>query len=311
MPSPTEYSDEPKSPRTRSTLGISFLVVVLLALLPVLNGNCATEGGQAPSQPIVPPASKTQRIVSICLQGDQFLLQLVPKERIVALSLLAADPDTSAHWEAARGIPVAHGGAEEIMRLKPDLVLVSTNATPLTAAMLKKLGVRVQELGIPANFDELRDQLRLMGRTVGEEARAEEIVRSMDARLERLQARRRPVALRPTALIYFQDRFTPGANSFANAILEAAGFHNLAATPGSDFGVSVSEEAILMARPQYLILTRYREKSPTDTQVSETQPLFRKLGAETKIITVSLRNLVSPDPDNLELVEMLQQRLFQ
>ena len=239
------------------------------------------------------------------------MLQLVPRERIVGLSALASDPDISAHWEAAQGIPLIHGGAEELIRLKPDLVLVSSNSTPLTAALLKQLGVRVLELSIPTDFDELRDQLRLVGRSLGEEARAEEIVKDMDARLSRLKTRRPAEAQRPTALFYFQDRFTPGSHTFANAILELAGFRNLAAAPGSHFGASASAESILMARPQYLILTRFRESNPTLTQLSETQPLFRKLGAQTKVISVSFRQLAQPDLSNLELAEMLQARLYQ
>ena len=274
---------------------------LLFALLLAWVGRC----------PADEPSSRPLRVVSICLQGDQLLLQLVPRERIVALSALATDPDISAHWEAARGIPLIHGGAEELIRLKPDLVLVSSNSTPLTAALLKQLGVRVLELGIPTDFDELRDQLRLVGRSLGEETRAEEIVKNMDARLARLKARRSAEAQRPTALFYFQDRFTPGAHTFANAILEVAGFRNLAAVDGSNFGASASAESILMARPQYLILTRFRESNPTLTQLSETQPLFRKLGAQTKVISISFRQLAQPDLSNLELAEMLQARLYQ
>jgi len=301
-----------KSPsRFRNSLGGCVLAALLLVLLSVVTGSSVASDTQTSPQTVVPPVSKPQRIVSICLQGDQLLLQIVPRERIIALSILATDPDISAHWEAARGIPVIRSGAEELIRLKPDLVLVSANSTPLTVSMLKYLGVRVLELGIPTNFDELRDQIRLAGQSLGEEERAEKIVKDMDARLARLQAKLPPVAERPSALFYFQDRFTPGSRTFANAILEVAGFRNLASTFSLGIGLSTSAESILMTRPQYLILTRFRESSPTLTQLSETQPLFRKLGSETKVISVSFRDLVSPDPSNLELAEMLQARLYQ
>jgi iron complex transport system substrate-binding protein len=279
------------------------LAALLLAPIAELAGSSVAGAGA--------PAAKPQRIVSICMQGDQLLLQLVPRERIVALSALAADPDTSAHWKEARGIPTTRSGAEEVVRLKPDLVLVSRYSSLLTVEILERLGVRVVKLGIPADFDELREQIRLAGRSLGEEERAEEIVRTMDGRLDRLKARRLPVARQPTAWFYFQDRFTPGSRTFSNAILEAAGFRNLASTFGAGEGVSASLETIIMARPQYLILSRFREGSPTVTQLSGTEPLFRKLGAETKVITVSMRELVSPDPSNVELAEMLQNLLYQ
>jgi iron complex transport system substrate-binding protein len=294
--------------RLLSNSGRVFFVASLVTLLPIITGG--SEGGDGKAQTAAPLASKPRRIVSICMQGDQLLLQLAPRERIAALSRLAADPDTSAHWEAARGIPTVHFDAEEIFRLKPDLVLVSPTSPLLTVEILKRLGVPVLELGIPTDFDELRDQIRLAGRSLGEEARAEEIVRAMDARLDRLKAGRPPEAKRPTALFYFQG-YTTGAHTFPNAILEAAGFRNLASTLGSGEGISTSLESIIMARPQYLILTRFREGSPTATQLSETQPVFRKLGAQTKVISVSIRDLVSPDPSNVELAEMLQGCLHQ
>jgi len=222
------------------------LAALLIAPLAEVAGNGVARAAA--------PAAKPRRIVSICMQGDQLLLQLVPRERIVALSALSADADTSAHWKEARGLPTTRSGAEELVRLKPDLVLVSPYSSLLTVEILERLGVRVLKLGIPTDFDELREQMRLAGRSLGEEERAEEIVRTMDGRLERLKARRLPVARQPTALVCFQDRFTPGAHTFPNAILEAAGFRNLASTLGSGGGRAASLEAIIMARPQYLIL---------------------------------------------------------
>ena len=271
------------------------LVALGLMLLPVFAG-----GGE--------PTAKPQRIASICLQGDQLLLQLVPRERIIALSALATDPDISAHWEAARGIPVTQGGAEELLRLKPDLVLVSENARVLTVAILKRLGVPVLALGFPTDFEGLRQQLLQTGRSLGEEARAQEIVQDMDTRLARLKARRDGMVAHPTALFYFQDGFTPGAHTFADAILELAGLRNLASDPGFPAGISTSAESVLLARPQYLILTRYREASPTFTQRPEMR-FFHPLENETKILTVSFRHLSQPDLSNLELAETLQEAL--
>lgn len=245
-----------------------------------------------------------QRIVSICLPGDQYLLELVPRERILAVSPFAADPDLSVHWEQARGLPVTHGDAEELLRLKPDLVLASSFTPRLVVAALQRFGVPVLELDVPNHFDALRAQIRLAGQALGEAARAEEIVRVMDARLEQLRAHCPPPEKRPTALFYFHDGFVPGANTFENALLEIAGFRNLGHT-----GFSASLETVLMARPRLLVLTRYREESPTSNQYVATQMLFRKLGGLTAIVSVPFRHLAAPDPSNLELAELLQKHL--
>ena len=252
---------------------------------------------------------KPQRLVSICVQGDQLLVQLVPRERIAAVSALAADPDISPQWEKARGIPVTKGSAEELVKLKPDLVLAGAYTTRVTVAALKQLGVRVLELGVANDFDELRAQIRQVAQSLGEEARGEELVSAMDTRLARLSVGRPPISTRPTALFYFQDGFVPGAHTFANAILEAAGFRNLGGTFSLGVGASASTETVIMARPQYLILARYLEANPTLTQVSQTQPLFAKLSKETAVLSVSFRHLACPDASNLDLAEYLHQKL--
>ena len=278
---------------------------ILLRIAVALLLAWGTDNGHAAERPA------PRRIVSICLQGDQILLHLVPRERIVALSQFAADPDLSAHWEKALGYPLTRGSAEELARLKPDLVLASSFTTRLPVALLKQHGVRVLELGIPNDFDELRAQIRLAGEALGEEAGAEQWVREMDDRLDRLKAHRPAPDARPTALFYFQDGFVPGAHTFANALLEVAGFSNLGAGLNPGLGACTSLEAILLARPRLLILTRYREANPTQTQLSTTQPLFAKLGAQTEVVRVPFRQLASPDPSNLDLAEQLQSHLLQ
>jgi iron complex transport system substrate-binding protein len=262
---------------------------------------------QPPAASEAPAPAKPMRIASTCVQGDQLLLELVPRERIVAVSQLATDPDISPNYEKARGIPQTGGGSEALALLQPELVLTSSFGPRLVGDALKQRGVRVVELGIPNDFAELRALLRTAAREVGEEARAEEIIARMDARLARLEARRPPPDQRPRAMFYFQDGFTPGARTFANALLEAAGYRNLGGQFSPGVGASAPLEAVLMARPELLILTSYREAQPAHTQNFPLQALFTRLG--THVVSVSFRNLSSPDPANLELAERLQQYL--
>ncbi|XHR27359.1 MAG: ABC transporter substrate-binding protein [Chthoniobacteraceae bacterium] len=252
---------------------------------------------------------KPLKFASLCVQGDQLLLELVPREQIVALSHLAIDLDISVHANEARGIPLTSGGAEELAMLRPDVVLMAAYSMKTAAKALKERGVRVIELGIPNDFDELRALIRQTGADLGAEARAEALIAQMDARLERILARRPPPEKRPAAMFYFQDGFTPGAKTFCNALLEAAGFRNLGSHFSPGVGASAPLEAVLMARPQLLVLTRYREARPAQTQTFPLQLLFTKLG--TQVTSVSFVHLASPDPANLELAEKLQQYLPQ
>ena len=74
--------------------------------------------------------SRARRIVSLDLCTDQLLVELVARERIAAVTYLAAHASLSAIPEQARGLPITHGGAEDVLRLDPDLVLAGPFGVP-------------------------------------------------------------------------------------------------------------------------------------------------------------------------------------
>ena len=86
---------------------VAILGLVAAALVPV--------PGQAAEAP--------RRIVSLDLCTDQLLIDLVERERIAAVTHLAADPEVSAIWEKGKGIPITRGKAEDVLHYKPDLIL--------------------------------------------------------------------------------------------------------------------------------------------------------------------------------------------
>ena len=69
-----------------------------------------------------PAAAAPQRIVSMNLCTDQMALLLAGPARIVSISFLGPDPAESPLAGLARGIPVNHGLAEEVIAVKPDVV---------------------------------------------------------------------------------------------------------------------------------------------------------------------------------------------
>lgn len=248
--------------------------------------------------------SGARRIVSICLPGDQLLLQLARPEEIVAVSWLAHDAELSPRWEEARRYPATRGAAEELMLLKPDLVFAGTFTTPATRAILKQLNVKVVELGVPSTFGELRAQFRDAAQALGGEAvaKAEAIIAEMDARLQALATADSP--RKPAALFYYQDEFTPGEGTFAHALLEAAGYRNLGAELAREYRVSAPLERVLLAKPDLLIVSRYMEGNPTFREITARHPVLQRVPG-MKVVAYPFRHLDCPDPKNLELIEEL------
>ena len=116
---------------SRINLSSNIHKLALAALLLVLQGAIP---------PPVAASGKPSRVVSINLCTDQILLQLVDRDRIASVTYLATDPAISYYADRAIGIKKNHGLAEEILPLKPDLILAGTFTSRPTTLLLKKLG---------------------------------------------------------------------------------------------------------------------------------------------------------------------------
>ncbi len=166
-----------------------------------------------------------QRVVSLNLCADQFLVLLLPPQRIAALSPLADDPTLSAVWREARHLPKARPSAESILPLSPDLAVAGPWGGAAAAAALARRGVSVVRLVLADDFAAIESQLLGLGTAVGEPARAEQIAAEMRAALAGLPP---PPAERPRALLWQARGFAPGEGTLAAAVHAAAGFANAA-----------------------------------------------------------------------------------
>ena len=83
-----------------------------------------------------------------------------------------ATPSVSAIPEKARGIPITHGGAEDVLRYDPDLVLAGPFGVSATVDLLRRLGRNVVVVPQPQDLDGVRASVRAVAAAVGEGARA-------------------------------------------------------------------------------------------------------------------------------------------
>ena len=131
-------------------------------------------------------AAAPQSIASTNLCTDQLLVMLAEPEQIASLSHLAADPEYSFVAERARRYPANSGGAEELLQLDPQLVLISSHTPRLTRARLAEQGLRSEELPAARNLEDVYRNLRTMGRWLDAAARAQTIIEAMTRRIRSL-----------------------------------------------------------------------------------------------------------------------------
>ena len=117
----------------------------LASLLTLVALGCAS--GLAHAEPAHP-----KRIVSLNMCVDAILVELVAHDRIAALSHYARDPQRSTIAEIAQHLPITYETAEEVVALRPDLVLTSRHSAPATRNALRRVGIRFELFDVPSTI---------------------------------------------------------------------------------------------------------------------------------------------------------------
>lgn len=272
----------------------------VLSLL-VLVGSSGTAGAVGAVAP--------QRIISLNLCTDQILLQLVPKERIAALSWLSHNPESAALYRQAQGLPTVRGSAEEVLALQPDLVLAGTATTRHTTRLLRDYGVAVLVLPGAESFAGVYGQIRAVASAVGEVARGEAVIASMNEReqfmLAKLTTTLGHAPLR-TATPYWSGGRSAGAGTLYDDILRAAGYANGGARAGLKGYGALPLERLVAQAPQVLLTNDYKRGVPTLGSRLLKHPALIGLGA--KEVTLPSRLMVCGGPWNLDASALLAQQ---
>ena len=142
------------------------------------------DSGQSVSLPAHP-----SRIISLTYGTDEILLDLVEEDRVIGISKYSGNPDISfLPAESAERIPYRVGNdVEQIMALKPDLVISSTAMPADVIHVLRSSGVPVYVSLVASNWDEMEKKVMGVARAVNEEEKGHAMVSSMRQKREDLE----------------------------------------------------------------------------------------------------------------------------
>ncbi|MBS0334394.1 MAG: ABC transporter substrate-binding protein [Proteobacteria bacterium] len=252
------------------------LRIAVVGLAALLAGGAV--GARAAPPPR--PARVPQRIMSLNLCTDLLLLQLAPKRRIASVSFLAHDGVQELFPGLDRGVPTNRGSGEDLVKVRPDLVLDSELASPFIRTLAGKVGARVVAVKDAESFADIRQVVRQVGQAVGEPARAEALIARMDAELAELAAHPPPRRVRVVA--WSGGSAVPGKGSLTDAIITAAGGINIAARPGASTS-SFSVEELLAERPDLLLYGGAALSKPSMLTEQASHRAVRKLYAGRRI----------------------------
>lgn len=204
------------------------------------------------------PEARPQRVVSINVCADQYLLALADPDQIAAVSLYATDGGMAYFAGRARGYPRTAGNAEEVLGFDPDLILAGTFTKVQSRAMLRRLGYRVIDLAPADSWEDVRAQTRMVAEALGHPERAARWIAALDLSLAAGDEAGLPgpQGLRLRALQYQRRGFTAGTETLMDRIFDAAGLENAAGEAGIGSVGRLSMESLVRVAPDLIVFDR-------------------------------------------------------
>ena len=197
-----------------------------------------------------PVSARPQKIVSLNLCADQYLLALADRDQIAGLTHNAGNPEMSAAADKARGLRILGESAEEVIAIRPDLVIGSASRRAGLMAAIAPHDYPTLRLRSAEKYDDIVAQIREVAAAVGHPRRGEALIAAMNRELATL-----PKAKPGTVAAYYQRRgFLTGTGTLVDDLMTRAGLINLAARMQRPAVSQLSIEELVAARPDYLIV---------------------------------------------------------
>lgn len=197
------------------------------------------------------PATPPRRIVSLNLCADQLLVALADRGQIAALTEWARDPQLSSVAARARGLPFTHRGAEEVLALRPDLVVGAPFRTRAVLAPLGARGLRLVELPRGEGVAGIERSIRTVADAVGHPQRGTAMIATLRRDLATIGP---PPGRGRVAAFYQRQGYLTGTATLVDDMLRRVGFVNLADRLGRPALSKLALEQLVLARPAFLVM---------------------------------------------------------
>jgi iron complex transport system substrate-binding protein len=219
------------------------------------------------------------RIVSLDFCADQYVLKLADREQILALS-----PDGKREFsfmrDQAKGLPTVRPLAEDVLILKPDLVVRSYGGGPNAGALFERAGIPVLQVGWANSIDgeavgTIPSVIADLAEGLGQAERGQSVIDDFKQRLNRIRANpsgKSTLYMTPTGV-------TTGGETMVDQMLQAAGLNNYMDKPGWH---SLPLERLAYERPDMVAAAFYSARTDHENVWSPSRhPIAKRELSET------------------------------
>ncbi len=296
----------------------ALLAAALAAMLVTAPAGCAKkaadDGGAAQQQAAFPVtltddagrqvtiAKKPERIVSLAPANTEIVYALGALDRVVGVTTFDDYPPEAS--TIAKVGDFMNPNMEAIAAAKPDLVLATGGVQAETIAKLEDTGAVVLAVD-PQSLEGVYKAIEMVGKAIGEPAKAAEVVQGMKDELETIQSAIEEAPVRCFIEIAQEPLYTAGPGTFINDLIDQAGGENVVTQEGY---VAYSLEQLLKDDPDVYLATKGSMSDPADI---EKRPGYSALAAvKAKRVFVLDDNLVSrPGPRCIQGIRQIAEAL--
>lgn len=235
-------------------------------------------------------AQKVQRVVSLAPSVTEIIYQIGAEDKLVGCTSFCTAAENDDVPKVGSAIDV---NVEALFALQPDLVLAMKLTKEQDIAAMEKLGIRVEVMESPKNFDEICKHTLHIAGLVGAQEKAQ---------LEVAKARKRVGEITELAKefshskIFFQlganPVFTVLENTFMNDFITMCNGENIAAglTKGT-----ITRESVLVQNPDIIVIATMGGFGAEEMKVWEK---YKQINAvkNNKIFLIDSETSCSPTP---------------
>ena len=239
-------------------------------------------------------ADSPQRIISLGPINTENVYLLGAGDRLVADTSYCVRPAAAREKEKIGS--VMQISIEKIISLRPDLVLATGLTQPQQLRKLQNLGLRVVRFAQPDSFSAICKQFVQMGRLLGLEGRAEQIVAQARRDVQHIQEQ---VASLPRKKVFLQvgaqPLFGSVSTSFTHDYITLAGGINVLADQTTG---TTNYEKVITKNPDVIIIAVMGTESGVAIREKEKWSAFSSIKAvqENKVYLINPDLVCSPSP---------------
>jgi iron complex transport system substrate-binding protein len=239
---------------------LTFALLALMLLLSACGAPVGVGGAAGLTDGlgrVVTLSHPAQRVVSLAPSNTEILFAIGAGAQVAGRDMFSDYP------EGAKSLPDIGGsmGAfslEQIVALKPDLILAAELNTPEQVKSFEDLGLTVYYLKNPTTLEGLYTNLETVAKLTGRETESAALIESLKTRVAAVDAKIASASDKPSVFYELDSTdpskpYTAGPGSYVDLLISRAGGSNIGAALEGQWA-QISLEQLVVANPHFILL---------------------------------------------------------